>query len=182
MGQNILLIAGYPPAQGDRVMGSMMHDNLHHALRLWRSGAYDMIAVVGGRTRPIEVQSQPEANIMFGWLVENGVPREVIRREWTSVDTYENVHHVVDLVVSDSSAADTQITIVAYLVHSLRFYITFRRVYRGLDVRLAPLRKTGGLSRLLTDVLGVLLHLVNPNGGNWYSKWIRERRRRQARR
>lgn len=148
------------------VMGAAQYDGrpspqlaarLDHAIELWSRGLAPMLVVTGGK--------QPgdrftEASSAAAYLVDRGVPAEVILQENVGRNSYDSLSGVADLL-SDRDLR--RVLLVSDPFHSLRIKLTAQEL--GLQAFVSPTRTSpvqGGeaLQRELKEAAGVALGRV----------------------
>ena len=105
------------------IAGENTHLRCLHAVWLWKRNHYRRILVVG---------SGGASQIMQGFLMAHGVPREVIEQEPTSGTTRENAV-AVRKYLADLAEAPSDIVLLTSDYHTYRASQCFRRV--GLKVK-----------------------------------------------
>jgi uncharacterized SAM-binding protein YcdF (DUF218 family) len=148
---------------------------LRQGLKLWHTGAYDMVLVTGGTFNPQWIQTRPAAHIMRDWLVNNGVDPECILVEDKSVDTFENVNNSV-AVLMDADAWPAEITVVTQWQHATRLATSFLYGHH-IWIKTFGLHYPISLRTALNEYLFMAYHLLDPSGKGRLASHNRETRR-----
>lgn len=109
-------------------------DRLLHAARLYKAGKAPVIIASGGGGVPwLGDDDTPEAESMFAFFTEWGVPPDAVRLEKRSRNTYENA--VFSKQIMKAHGIDT-VLLVTSALHMPRALATFRGAQ--IDARPAP--------------------------------------------
>ncbi len=173
---NILVILGETVVKKD-VLSDTSIQRLEKGLGVWHGGGYSRIVVTGGIFLPRTIQTRPIAYIMRDWLLDHGIPRDVILVEEFSVDTYENIRFVDALLLKEyGSMPKGIITLVSHTMHVKRAYMSAREL--GWRVTMAPVRSSVGIMQSIKERAMRVMHHKDPLGYNRFSRWNRARRRK----
>ena len=85
----------------DRVHINSGADRLLHAISLYKKGLVKRILVCGGSGRIVQEEIS-EADRMYNFLVEYGVPKRHILREDNSRNTYENARNAQSILLNNN--------------------------------------------------------------------------------
>jgi uncharacterized SAM-binding protein YcdF (DUF218 family) len=125
---DVIVVLG--AAQYDGRPSPQLAARLDHGLDLWEQGVAPMIMVTGGN-RPGDRFTEAEAG--FEYLVERGVPADVIMREDVGTTTFGSLQAAAGLLLAQGSP---DVVLVTDPYHSLRTRLIADEV--GLDPTLSP--------------------------------------------
>ncbi len=108
-----------------------LRERLDVALQLWKDGMAGSVIASGG----VGLEPVSEGEVMKRWLVERGVPAEVIHVEDRSVNTYENLTFSQDIMKRHGMESAILVT---HGFHSLRSSLQARAI--GLDATVEPVQ------------------------------------------
>jgi uncharacterized SAM-binding protein YcdF (DUF218 family) len=154
---------GARPADAVVVLGAAQYDGrpspmlaarLDRALELWNDGIAEVLVVTGGRM-PGDRFTEAEASVRY--LVERGVPAEVILREDEGASTWESIAAVAALLSDDGRST---VVLVSDPFHLLRVRLSASEA--GLDATTTPtldgpVRGWESLHRHAKEAIGVML-------------------------
>ena len=113
--KTIAIILGYQ-LNLDSTMDPILVHRLDMGLKLLKEEKIDKIIVTGGRPREEVLKS--EAEVMYEYLVEHGVSKDMIIKEETSKSTFANAKYSVPIV--KELKAD-RVIIVTTIEHFLNY-------------------------------------------------------------
>ena len=120
--KKIILIPSNDISSLNQLSGTNTLLRCEEALKLWKTGGYDVIVASGGRTCKKEIQTIPAADIMKQWLILNKVDESKILSENKSLDTYTNMHYSLKLL-EKNNISSKNLTVVSHWAHLLRIKI-----------------------------------------------------------
>jgi len=162
---NVLFVPAGDIAALDRI-GPQTEQRLEKALSLWATDDFAWIVVTGGITVPSNVQTVGAGKLMAQWLVERGVPQQVIISEIFALDSYENaLFALYQLRDRGVRLSRIRVCLSTQLPHSLRFGVAFAA--RGVSMSFAPVAyartKKWWIQPVVLEPVFLLVHLVD-----WY--------------
>jgi uncharacterized SAM-binding protein YcdF (DUF218 family) len=125
---DVIVVLG--AAQYDGRPSPQLAARLDHALDLWNAGIADQVMVTGGN-RPGDRYTEAEASRAY--LVERGVPNDIILSEGEGTTTYESLEAAAGLL---TVAGLDRVVLVTDPYHSLRTRLIADEV--GLDASVSP--------------------------------------------
>lgn len=144
------------------------------ALKLWQTGAYDLLLLSGGLFLPAHIQSRPSSELMQDWFVEQGVdPRQIVL-ETRSLDTYDNIRYSLEELAS-VRIGEFAITVCTHRIHGRRIKHTFRRAH-GVDITVHPVPLPLRMMERCQQWMYVLYHWLDPFGNGWLARRTRAKR------
>src|SRR6056297_3410944 len=147
----------------NKLKGTFTLKRLKKGLKKWKTKKYDKILVAGGLCYPAEQQTKTLGKLMKDWLISKGISADKIIAETESLDTYQNISGVMELISEDSNP---EITVVTHWQHAWRFKITFWRMY-GLKIKLIKMFYWVNLPNFVVEWVFLLIHLFDKNGNSW---------------
>ena len=152
----------------------------NRAITLYRElGPLNFILTSGGLFMPPTLQDRAAAALMKDYLTFYKIPADNIFTEEKSLDSWQNVEFMVQVLASHNfDISQVELIIVSHWLHTIRlqrlcrYYGNFKKVSR-CPLYYPPIGKRGVLKELLL----ILLTLIDPAGKSFIVK--RERRRRQ---
>ncbi len=121
-------------AQYDGTPSPQLAARLDHAANLWQLGLAPTVVVTGG-SQPGDRFTEAEASAAY--LVERGVPSEVIVQEQEGRSSWESLENVADLL---EGAGVERILLVSDPFHSLRIRLTAEEL--GFEAYTSPTRSS----------------------------------------
>ncbi len=88
-----LIILGYP-AKDDGTPSAILRTRLDRGIELYKSGVAPMIIVSGGAAHNFYI----EAEVMHGYLLENGIPESKVIQDQISLSTIDNAENCANLM------------------------------------------------------------------------------------
>jgi uncharacterized SAM-binding protein YcdF (DUF218 family) len=147
-GRNADVIVVMGAAQYDGRPSPLLEARLRHAVELWRDSRAPLIAVTGGK-QPGDRFTEGEASA--AWLVDNGVPADVIVVEETGRSTWESLDALAPILREN---AVTDVVMVTSDWHAARSALTLEDM--GFVVSTSGVAGPGGsLQSWVKEVLGV---------------------------
>jgi uncharacterized SAM-binding protein YcdF (DUF218 family) len=135
-------------AQYDGRPSPVLRQRLDHVVELWDRGLARFVVVTGGN-QPGDRFTEAEASADY--LVENGVPADVILGEGSGRTTYQSLRSVSELL-GDRSLRSVLLVTDPY--HALRARLTAEEV--GLDATVSPVENgPNGFGRRVQEAGGV---------------------------
>jgi uncharacterized SAM-binding protein YcdF (DUF218 family) len=125
---DVIVVLG--AAQYDGRPSPQLAARLDHALDLWNAGIADQVMVTGGN-RPGDRYTEAEASRAY--LVERGVPNDIILSEGEGTTTYESLEAAAGLL---ALAGLDRVVLVTDPYHSLRTRLIADEL--GLDASVSP--------------------------------------------
>jgi len=145
------------------------------ALRLWKLNKIDYLLVSGGVFNQVEIQSKPAVEIMRTWLVEHGVRPKNILVEGQALDTFENIKFSLQLI-NKLGMSNSEIFVISHYLHTLRFYISFKKGYR-IKIKAYVLDYALGTWETIKEIFFVVYHAYDSIGVQYLARHNRQRRK-----
>ncbi len=121
--KTVAVILGYQ-LNLDSTMDPILVHRLDMGLKLLKEEKIDKIIVTGGRPREEVLKS--EAEVMYDYLVEHGVSKDMIIKEETSKSTFANAKYSVPIV--KELKAD-RVIIVTTIEHFLNYDYNPQKIF-----------------------------------------------------
>lgn len=135
-GEKTVIVLGCK-ALGDRP-SLMLEERLQAALSYLKEHPSANAIVSGGQGKD---EIMPEAEVMYNWLIENGISKERLIKEERSTDTHENLQYCYDILAEldnnggEPSGWSREVVIVTNEFHEYRAV----KIARALGFRAQPL-------------------------------------------
>lgn len=124
---DVIIVLGAGTRRGSDPLPTQAKLRTEKGIELWRAKLAPTVMISGGKSK---ITGLIESNIMTGYAIERGLPRESIIPEENSTSTRENAEQ--SLKIMKEKNMDTAI-VVTSTYHTWRSCRVFRRLHNGIQ-------------------------------------------------